>query len=81
MTKLADVEGIGPKYAEKLTDAGIRSSEHLLEEGGTKKEGCCEFQRHVVEAAACQTGGATAQDGHRREETDTERRGVIRAGI
>ena len=37
MTKLADVEGIGPKYAEKLTDAGIRSCEHLLEEGGTKK--------------------------------------------
>lgn len=37
MTKLADVEGIGPKYAEKLTEAGIRSSEHLLEEGGTKK--------------------------------------------
>lgn len=37
MTKLADVEGIGPAYAAKLTDAGIRSCEHLLEEGGTAK--------------------------------------------
>ena len=37
MTKLADVEGIGPAYAAKLTDAGVKSCEHLLEEGGTAK--------------------------------------------
>ena len=36
MTKLSDVEGIGPTYAAKLTAAGCRSMEHMLEVGGTK---------------------------------------------
>lgn len=30
MAKLADIEGIGATYADKLTDAGITSQENLL---------------------------------------------------
>lgn len=30
MTKLIDIEGIGPTYAEKLTKAGVTSLENLL---------------------------------------------------
>jgi predicted flap endonuclease-1-like 5' DNA nuclease len=37
MTKVVDVEGIGPVYAKKLTDAGISTVEGLLETGGTPK--------------------------------------------
>ncbi len=37
MTKLADVEGIGPAYAEKLKAGGIGSQEALLKKGGDKK--------------------------------------------
>jgi len=37
MTTLADIEGIGPAYAEKLREAGVRSTEALLERGGTRK--------------------------------------------
>jgi predicted flap endonuclease-1-like 5' DNA nuclease len=33
MTKLIQVEGIGPVYAQKLQDAGIRSVEHFLNQG------------------------------------------------
>lgn len=33
MTKLLDVEGIGPKYAEKLQQAGVGSVEALLSQG------------------------------------------------
>ncbi len=35
MTKLVAVEGIGPVYAQKLTDAGVTSLENLLERGAT----------------------------------------------
>ncbi|HEU5001636.1 MAG TPA: DUF4332 domain-containing protein [Actinomycetota bacterium] len=35
MTKLAEVEGIGPKYAAALEGAGVGSVEELLERGGT----------------------------------------------
>ena len=34
MTKLSEIEGIGPKYAEKLNACGIASQEQLLREGG-----------------------------------------------
>ncbi len=34
MTKLSEIEGIGPKYAEKLNGCGISSQEQLLLEGG-----------------------------------------------
>ncbi len=37
MTKLLDIEGIGPVYAEKLTGAGVKSIEGLLELGATPK--------------------------------------------
>ena len=36
MTKLTNVEGIGPSYAAKLTAAGCRSQEHMLKVAGTK---------------------------------------------
>lgn len=35
MPGIKDVEGIGPKYAEKLKKAGIRSTDKLLEKGAT----------------------------------------------
>ena len=35
MAQLADIEGIGPSYAATLTKAGVRSTERLLEAGGT----------------------------------------------
>jgi predicted flap endonuclease-1-like 5' DNA nuclease len=37
MAKIIDVEGIGPAYAKKLNEAGIRSTEALLEKGKTPK--------------------------------------------
>lgn len=37
MAKIIDIEGIGPVYAEKLTNAGVKTVEALLETGGTKK--------------------------------------------
>jgi len=37
MTKLIDVEGIGPVYAAKLQGAGVGSAEALLEQGATSK--------------------------------------------
>ncbi|PCH84361.1 MAG: ferredoxin [Piscirickettsiaceae bacterium] len=37
MTALADIEGIGPAYAEKLTTAGLTSIENLLDVCCTKK--------------------------------------------
>ena len=36
MTSIATIEGIGPAYTEKLREAGIRTTERLLEAGGTK---------------------------------------------
>ncbi len=50
--KLADIEGIGPAYAEKLANAGLKSQEKLLEAGGTTagrkkiaaESGCTEKQ-------------------------------------
>jgi predicted flap endonuclease-1-like 5' DNA nuclease len=35
--KIIDIEGIGPAWAQKLTDAGVRTTEALLKAGGTKK--------------------------------------------
>lgn len=34
MTKIEDIEGIGPAYAAKLQEAGVNTVEALLEEGG-----------------------------------------------
>ena len=35
MTKLDEIEGIGPSYAASLKNAGIDTIEELLEVGGT----------------------------------------------
>jgi predicted flap endonuclease-1-like 5' DNA nuclease len=35
MANLEDIEGIGPAYAEKLATAGLKSTDDLLETGGT----------------------------------------------
>ncbi len=35
MTKLIDIEGIGPAYADKMKAAGVDTVEELLEKGGT----------------------------------------------
>jgi predicted flap endonuclease-1-like 5' DNA nuclease len=35
MSKIADIEGIGPAYAEKLNALGISTVEQLLEKGAT----------------------------------------------
>jgi predicted flap endonuclease-1-like 5' DNA nuclease len=35
MAKITDVEGIGPKFAEKLAGAGVDSTDELLEKGKT----------------------------------------------
>lgn len=37
MPKIIDIEGIGPKNAEKMHEAGIRSTDALLEKGKTPK--------------------------------------------
>lgn len=37
MAKLVDIEGIGPVNAEKLINAGVRSTGALLKMGGTEK--------------------------------------------
>jgi predicted flap endonuclease-1-like 5' DNA nuclease len=37
MTAIADIEGIGEKYAEKLTAVGVSSVAMLLEKGATPK--------------------------------------------
>ena len=37
MTKIIDLEGVGPVYAEKLITAGIRSVEAMLKAGATPK--------------------------------------------
>lgn len=37
MAKIADIEGIGPAYAEKLRQAGVRSTRTLLQRGGSAK--------------------------------------------
>ena len=38
MAKVEDIEGIGPTYAKKLADAGIKTTDALLEAGTTPKE-------------------------------------------
>ena len=35
--KIADIEGIGPVWAKKLSDAGVKTTDALLKNGGTKK--------------------------------------------
>lgn len=35
--KIADIEGIGPVWAKKLSDAGVRTTDALLKKGGTRK--------------------------------------------
>lgn len=37
MPKIIDIEGIGPKYAEQLIKAGVRTTNALLEKGKTPK--------------------------------------------
>ena len=37
MASIAEVEGIGPTYAEKLKDKGIKTTEALLEAGASAK--------------------------------------------
>jgi predicted flap endonuclease-1-like 5' DNA nuclease len=37
MATILDIEGIGPAYAEKLKEAGVRSSSTLLKRGGNPK--------------------------------------------
>ena len=37
MAKLVDVEGIGPKYADKLIKAGVGTTDALLKAGATPK--------------------------------------------
>ncbi|HEX6033656.1 MAG TPA: DUF4332 domain-containing protein [Anaerolineales bacterium] len=37
MAKILDVEGIGSAYAERLREAGVRSTTTLLKRGGTAK--------------------------------------------
>src|SRR5262245_61859834 len=37
MASIKDIEGIGPQYADKLAEAGIRTTEKLLETAASKK--------------------------------------------
>ena len=37
MASIKDIEGIGPVFAEKLSEAGIKTTEKLLKEGSAKK--------------------------------------------
>jgi len=37
MTKVIDIEGIGPKYAEMLEAAGVKTTENLLAVAGSAK--------------------------------------------
>ena len=37
MASIADIEGIGPAYAEKLKAAGVKTVEGLLEKGASRK--------------------------------------------
>jgi len=37
MAKLAEIEGVGPVYAKKLAEAGVRGTESLLKAGATPK--------------------------------------------
>lgn len=37
MAKILDIEGIGPVFAEKLGAAGVKTTEALLEKGGSAK--------------------------------------------
>lgn len=37
MAKISEIEGIGPAYAEKLANAGIKTVNGLLKAGATKK--------------------------------------------
>ena len=38
MAKIEEIEGIGPTFAKKLVDAGIKTTDDLLEAGTTPKE-------------------------------------------
>jgi predicted flap endonuclease-1-like 5' DNA nuclease len=37
MPSIIDIEGIGPKYAKKLSEIGIKTTEALLKQGATPK--------------------------------------------
>ncbi len=47
MSKIIDIEGIGPAYAEKLQGIGVQTVEQLLEKGSTPKG-----RKEIVESAA-----------------------------
>ncbi|MEM9987158.1 MAG: DUF4332 domain-containing protein, partial [Bacteroidota bacterium] len=51
MAKIADIEGIGPVYAEKLAKAGIKSVEGLLKTGSTPKG-----RKEIAEASGVDVG-------------------------
>ena len=36
MAKIVDIEGVGPTYAKKLVEAGVDTTDELLEVAGTK---------------------------------------------
>ena len=35
--KILDLQGVGPVFAQKLSEAGIRTAEALLDKGGSPK--------------------------------------------
>src|ERR1700712_4548993 len=50
--KIEEIEGVGPTYAAKLSGAGVLTTEHLLERGGSATG---------REALATETGQSHAQ--------------------
>lgn len=51
MAKIADIEGIGPAYAEKLAQAGVKTVEGLLKAGATPKG-----RKDIAEASGLKEG-------------------------
>ncbi len=45
MASISSIEGIGPVYSEKLAEAGIKTTEKLLEEGASRTG-----RKHIAEA-------------------------------
>lgn len=38
MAKIEEIEGIGPEYAKKLVEVGVKTADDLLNVGGIRKE-------------------------------------------